>query len=325
MDILIVKLGALGDVINTLPLAIHLHEQLQARIHWLCEPLSLPLLVEHPYVDCPILFERRRWQTSLPRVLRLIRGQHFELVLDLQRIAKSALLALYANGERTLGFDRARCKEMTWLLPFERIPPCPGVTHMALQYLEFATYLGLPPGTPRWEIPVSAVPPISLPARYVVLNIGATKPANRWPAASFAALTQALQKSFGLPAVITGGPSEKPMAREVMDRAHPGTIDLTGRTTLGELTAVLAGALAVVSCDTGPLHLAVALGRPVVALFGPADPRRTGPYRGVVIQKELACVPCNRRECPDNICMQRITPQEIIARLEPLIIKTKNS
>ncbi|MRR39385.1 lipopolysaccharide heptosyltransferase family protein, partial [bacterium] len=153
MDILIIKLGALGDVVNTLPLAIRLKDHFNARIHWMTEPLSYPLLARHASVDRVILFERSRWVSSLPGLMHDLRAGPFALALDLQRIAKSALFCMASSADRRIGFDRRRCKEMSWLMPFERIPAADPSAHMVSQYLEFASFLGIPEGEVRWDIP----------------------------------------------------------------------------------------------------------------------------------------------------------------------------
>lgn len=318
MQILIVKLGALGDVINTLPLAVQLKAHLGARITWLVEPLSFPLVAEHPAVDRAILFEKKQWRQSLRSVITALRAQEFDLILDLQRIWKSGLFCLAARGRRRIGFDRRRCKELTWLLPFERIRPREPERHMLLQYLEFAEHLGVVDPAFRWEIPVSGAHPFDLPERYLVLNIGATKPANKWTVAGFAGLSDMVRNHYGVTSILTGGREDQPMASAIRQHAAGKIIDLTGRTTISELKEVLAGAAAAVSCDTGPMHLAVAVGTKVIALFGPANPRRTGPFQGEVIQKQLPCVPCNRRTCSDPVCMSSITPAEVMEKLEVL-------
>ncbi|HNY65676.1 MAG TPA: glycosyltransferase family 9 protein [Deltaproteobacteria bacterium] len=319
MDILMVKLGALGDVVNTFPLAVLLKRHLGARIHWLVQPLSHPLVSRHASVDNAILFDRKSWPETLPGVIGTLRGMRFDIALDLQRTAKSALFTYLSPARRRIGFDRARCKEMTWVLPFERIPAADPGGHMVRQYLEFARYLGVEEDGVTWDIPAGDPPGCALPERYVVLNIGATKPANRWKASSFAALAGLVKDRFGLPCVLTGGPEDRSMAAVAASGTRGEVVDLVGRTTIMELVSVLAGARAVVSCDTGPMHLAVALGKEVVALFGPADPGRTGPYRGHVVMKDLPCSPCNRRDCSDPRCMDAILPEDVAAELERVL------
>jgi len=322
MRILFVKLGALGDVINTLPLAVNLKEQLNAEIWWLVEPLSLPLIAEHPCVERAIVFDKRAWRASAREVRQALRQTEFDCVLDLQRIWKSGLLSLLAPTKRRIGFDRARCKEQTWLLPFERIAPGDANRHMLWQYADFASYLGIKDYRAQWRITASNQLPKGLPISYVVLNIGATKPANRWTAEGFAELAELIERELGLASVLSGGPEDCPLG-EAICALNPNPINFCGRTSIPALRDTLAAAMAVVSCDTGPMHLAVALGRPVIALFGPADERRTGPFKGKVVRAATACAPCGQRRCADPVCMQAIEPEMVMQALVDFLGTTK--
>ncbi len=319
MDILFVKLGALGDVINTLPLAVQLKKHMNATIHWLVAPLSYPIVSRHACVDDVILFDKKTWRSSLPEVIQKIRSQHFDLTLDLQRILKSGLFTMSAPSERRIGFDRKRCKEMTWLFPFERIGASDPHAHMLIQYLEFAKHLGVSEDDIQWGIHPSPHGPKNLPETYLVLNIGATKPANRWTVEGFASLADQSRQKFNMTSVITGGREDMAMAEKITAMSGQHTLNLTGKTSITDLIDVLNYAKAVVTCDTGPMHLAVALGRPVAALFGPSDPRRTGPFRGRVIQKKLDCNPCNKKQCDNPVCMTAITPEDVLTELEKLV------
>ncbi|MCD6570118.1 MAG: glycosyltransferase family 9 protein [Deltaproteobacteria bacterium] len=316
MDILIVKLGALGDVINTLPLVINLKECMQADIYWVAEPLSYPIVAEHGHVDHAILFDKYNWEKALPNLIRQLRYQNFDIALDLQRIIKSALVCQVSKAKRRIGFDKKRCKELSWLFPFERIPESDPGAHMVFQYLEFGKYLGIKEKDIRWDIPVKGEIPYNLPRDYVVLNIGATKEANRWRPIGFAYLAKIIMQKFHFKSVLTGGREDIPMAKNILIMTGDEVINLVGKTSILELKEVLAGSKAVVSCDTGPMHLASALGKDVIALFGPADPKRTGPFRGEVIQKNVWCNPCNAKRCRDPICMTAITPEDVMERLE---------
>jgi ADP-heptose:LPS heptosyltransferase len=319
MDILIVKLGALGDVINTLPLVVRLKTHFKAKIHWLVAPLSYPIVSKHPYVDQTILFEKSKWRSSVMEVKTTIQAQRFDLVLDLQRILKSSTLCMFAKSPRRIGFDRKRCKEMTWLFPFERIPESDPSSHMLLQYLEFATYLGVKDNHITWEISSSPTRPSTLPDNYVVLNIGATKPANKWTVQGFASLTDDIAQKFDFSCVITGGKEDREMAEQIESLSSCKLINMAGRTSIDELKDVLQHAKAVVTCDTGPMHLAVALGKEVIALFGPSDPKRTGPFKGHVIQKNLPCVPCNKKSCETPLCMTKINSKDVMKKLIVLL------
>jgi len=320
MDILIVKLGALGDVINTLPLVISLKSHLKARIHWLVAPLSYPIVSQHPYVDRTIVFDKNQTLPSLKEVKKQVGAQTFDITIDLQRTMKSSLFCLASKSRRRIGFDRMRCKELSWMFPFERIPASKTVTHMVFQYLEFASYLGVPKDDIRWEIQISGKRPGIVPENYIVLNIGATKSSNKWTPEGFASLINAVQQRFALASVITGGKEDVEMANTIMAISHGEGINLVGKTTLNELKDVLNYAKAVVTCDTGPMHLAAALGKEVVALFGPSDQRRTGPFKGYVIEKGIHCSPCNKRNCPDPLCMKEISPEAVMEKLTEVLM-----
>jgi heptosyltransferase-1 len=314
MKILFIKLGALGDVINTLPLAITLREQLNAHIHWLVEPLSYPLVSTHSSVDRAILFEKKHWPQALSGVLKELQSEKFDIALDLQRLIKSGLFCMISKSERKIG-----CKEFTWLFPFERIPASDPTVHMAYQYLEFARYLGANPGEIRWDIPITGRIPVELPGKYVVLNIGATTSAKRWTPEGFASLAQGLMDRYAVQAVLTGGPVDEPMAHSIESMAGDKIVNLVGKTSFQDLAEIISGAAAVVTCDTGPMHLAVALGKEIIALIGPTNPKRTGPLKGRIIRQDLDCMPCNQRQCKDPFCMRGITAEMVLDALEGIL------
>jgi ADP-heptose:LPS heptosyltransferase len=217
-----------------------------------------------------------------------------------------------AKSRLKLGFDKKRCKEYTWLFPFTRIPPDDPNKHMLNQYLDFCRFLEIPDEERvHWEIPNSPDTTADLPTPYVVLNIGATKKANRWSPEKFAALADMLWNKKRIFCVLTGGQGDANQSMIITEKAMSRVINLVGKTSIQDLTGILDHAMAVVSCDTGPMHLSVALGTPTIALFGPSNPRRTGPYKGEVILAHYHCSPCNHKKCPDPRCMAMIDPEEV--------------
>ena len=324
MKILIIKLGALGDVINTLPAVIRLKHHFHAEIHWLVAPLSLPLILNHPAVDKTIVFDRNEKQ-RIKKTLTTLRRDHYDLTIDFQRTLKSGFFCMAARTGQRLGFDKKRCKELTWLFPFTRISPNDPGKHMLDQYLDFCDHLKIPESPVEWNISIHPFSREALPRRYMVLNIGATKKANLWATEKFTILADLIYQKLGMTTVITGGPEDVDRGKMVETHATGKVINLTGQTTLRELTGILSHSQGVVSCDTGPMHLAVALGTPTIALFGPSSSRRTGPYVGEVITAPTDCSPCNRRECPHPKCMDRIDPETVyehIARCQFLSVNT---
>lgn len=322
--VLIVRTGAIGDVVNALVFAAALRDgRPAAHIGWVCHPLVAPLLVGNPAVDAVHLW-RRGWRLcELARLLREVRGARYDVAVDLQRLQKSALLARLSGAPRVLGFDRARSKERSHLWTRERIPAGARRAHMVAQYLEFAAHLGLPAARPRWPLPpldearawaAQRLAPLAH-ARVVVLNLGASKPAKRWPAAAFAALAER-HAGDDVAFVLTGGPDDRATADAVRAAAPEVTLDLAGQTSLLQLAALLERAVVVVTGDTGAMHLAAALGRPVVALFGPSDATRTGPYgAGHVVLREP---PWDGEILPDAT-LAGLTPARVDGELRRLL------
>ncbi len=336
--ILIVRLGAIGDVVNALALATAIKDAAPTvEIGWAVHELALPLVHGHPSIARVHVWRRARGLAALQAVVREIRAQHYELAIDLQRLAKSALLARASGAKRVLGFDRARCKELSWLAYSERLAPAPHARPMVLQYLEFASHLGLTPRAPRFSFPPDAGAKSRVEAWLgelggaapLVFNIGASKPANRWPLDHWARLVQLARARFSRPIVLAGGPQDRSLAAQILSDpgARETVLDLTGQTSLLDYVELAREAALVVSGDTGPMHVAAAAGARVIALFGAADARRTGPFelplqphassaRHALVQASPApsCAPCNAATCrlPRHACMLDLDPASVV-------------
>jgi len=280
--ILVVRLGAIGDVVNALVFATALKDAYaQVRIGWVVHPLTAPLVEGHPSVDRVHVWQRAGLR-EFARVVRELRAERYELAVDLQRLQKSALLARLSGAPRVLGFDRARTKESSWLWTNERLAGTEPGRHRVEQYLEVARHLGCAAPVPRRLLPHDARAEAwaeelvrELGAAPVLVNLGASKPANRWPPERFGEVARALARD--VPVCLVGGPADR--VRIVAGMAvSPGVRDLVGQTSLPQLVALARRARLFLGCDTGPMHVAAALDTPVVALFGPADPAVTGPY-----------------------------------------------
>lgn len=316
-NVCIVKLGAIGDVVNCLPLLNRLRDAWpEARLSWVIAPLAHGLVRGHPAVDEFLELDVKQRSSWRPFV-RELRSRRFDLVLDLQRILKSGLITRLSGAPRRMGFDRARCKELSWLFSNERLPanPHPGVT--VAQYLEFADALGVPPREARWDLPLTAWPHAG-PA--VSLGIGASKPSNLWPLKRWSALIERLVMRLGAERIaLVGGPQDRNMADALLASAPAGLVDTVGKLSLKASAGLIASSEMFVSCDTGPLHIAVATGTPVVALFGAADPLRTGPFGKpeAVLYEPADCSPCRKRECfvEGHPCMHNIEMESVFQRI----------
>ena len=324
---LIVKLGSIGDVVNTLPLVNVLKKSWpESELGWLIEPKSYPIVAGHKSVDRFIVFHREDHLSGARTALGEIKKFAPELVIDLQRILRSGFFAFFSGCSSRLGFNRKRCKEFSWIFTNLKIAPSPAPGHMVHQYLEFASYLGLKADKIEFKIPlrtrdreeaIGLLPPRFLKEGFIALNIGAAKPANRWPEAHWAGLNSRLHRERVSHLVLTGGEDDRGRALLIRARSGEEAVDLTGRTTLKELAGIFSLARAVVSADTGPMHIASALGTKTIGLFGPADPRRTGPFNfpDEVIISPAECRFCGKSRCSFRHCMEEITPDMVYRRL----------
>lgn len=323
--ILIVKLGSIGDVVNTLPLVNVLKSGYpETELGWLIEPKSYPIVEGHRSVDRFIIYQRGGGIAAARRALEEIRAFKPDLVIDLQRILRSSFFAAFSGCRKRLSFDRRRCKEFSWLFTNRKIHPRDPSRHMVLQYLEFAGYLGLSFRDLHFRLPVSErdreeaerlLPGGFVDDGFIALNHGAAKPANRWPERRWAELAELVIERTKFALVLTGGPRDAARGRSIAElvRNDRRLLNCTARTSLKQLGGLFLMARAVVSGDTGPMHIASALGTRTIGLFGAADPSRTGPFRhrDLVVSAGVACAPCGRRSCRSMRCMDEITAEMV--------------
>ncbi len=291
--VLVVRLGAIGDVTNALVFATACKAAYpNVHLAWVVHPLALPLVQGHPAIDRVHVWTRGGGLSEFLRLRRELRAEHYDLAIDLQRIQKSALLARASGAPRVLGYDRRRTKEASWLWTNERIPAGHARTHMLDQYVEFAVHLGLDPAAAQRVLPLDVEAESwadafvqHLGGQPFIVHVGATKTPNRWEPERYGHLIRRLRDAGIGPICLTGGPGDREDADRAMGILAGGHgdvpsdfRDLVGSTSLPQLIALFRRASGFVGCDTGPMHLAAAVGARVVALFGPADPLRTGPY-----------------------------------------------
>jgi heptosyltransferase I len=283
----IVMMSAIGDAVHVLPVvtALKRHEP-SCRIAWVLQPGPASLVRGHPSVDEIIVFDKGRGVRGLLDVRRALGAQSLDLLIDLQVYAKASLVTAIAPAPVKLGFDRARARDLNWLVTTRRIPPHPP-QHVQDQYLEFLTALGIPADPVDWELgpwpaerdrQQALVAPLGRPLATLV--IGASHPEKEWPADRWAAVCDALVERWGLVPVLAGGSTERERAteREIAARARHRPHSTLG-IPLRDLVMLLDASELVISLDTGPLHMAVALDRPVISLMGYNNPKRVGPYR----------------------------------------------
>jgi lipopolysaccharide heptosyltransferase I len=311
LKILILKPSSLGDVIHALPVLRLLKGHLPtSRIYWWIETGLAPLLEHDPDLDGLLYFNRKRW-ASPPNWVRLwqnvrwTRRQHFDWVIDLQGLARSAAFAWLASGNVTIGLDEPREGARGLYDLIAERPPFH--THAVDRYLGVLPLLGVPvkrdfqwlPTRPEVAAQVRRQWPVEN-SRWIALQPGARWPNKRWPVDSFAELVRQISKARSeFHFAVLGGPEDRPLG-EVIHQALPQRcLNLAGETSLWQMIEWIRCSDLLITNDTGPMHVAAALDKPVVAMFGPTEPRRTGPYSDVarVLQLNLPCVPCFKSRC----------------------------
>lgn len=285
--ICLVMMSAVGDAVHALPVvtALKRHDP-SCHLTWILQPGPASLVRGHPAVDEIVLFERSGGWRAFRDVRGKLAGRRFDLVLDLQVYFKASVVTALLDAPVKLGFDRDRARDLNWLATTHRIPPHEP-QHVQDQYFEFLRHLGVDPEPPEWglgpwehELPGQREFLASLDRPAATLVIGASHPEKEWLPERWAELCDALADRFGLRPVLAGGrsPRELDTERRIRELARTEVVSTLG-IPFRELVGVLAGSALVVSLDTGPMHIAVALATPTVSLVGYVNPKRVGPYR----------------------------------------------
>jgi heptosyltransferase-1 len=336
MRILLVKLSAIGDVVHTLPALAALRKRYpDAHLSWLVDEAASDLLCSHPMLNEVIIYPRRRFGKlagnlrQWPRLIKEagsfishLRSKSYDVVIDFQGLLKSGVLTGLSRGACKLGFAKGR--EGSSIFLTDKLPRYDPDEHAVLRYLRLASHLDADIKEPEFPLAIGKADIERAgqllkeagagDCRILCLNPGATWETKRWAPKGFAEVADNCFERWDMVPIIVGGPGDKGLASNIAEFAKHPVIDFTGLTSLRTLAALYQRVGAVVSTDTGPMHLAAAAGAPLVALFGPTAPWRTGPFgRGQqVIRLGLPCSPCFKRHCPDPKCMMDISPEQVI-------------
>ena len=289
-EICIVMLSAIGDAVHVLPVANALKRAWpDCRITWVIQPAAHALVADHPAIDAFVVFERRRGLgavASLRAVGADLRPRRFDLLLGLQVYLKAGLITGLARARVKLGFDIRRARDAQWLFTTARIP-AHAPQHVQDQYFEFLDFLGVDPRPVSWGLTLTRAEreaqaaffgELAAPACAVV--VATSRADKNWPPDRYARLLEELVARHGLVPVLVGGPSdsERKIANRVLAEARVPVVDALG-SDIRRLLWLIDGSALLVTPDTGPLHIARAIDKPVVSLFGRTNPKRSGPYR----------------------------------------------
>ena len=362
--ILLIKLSAVGDVIHTIPVLNKLRRRYpSAQLDWLVTPAIAELLRHNPAITNVIEFAREDWSrpwtpapfVSYTRLAAKLRANAYDLVVDMHGQFRTAVFALATGAPVRIGFDRPRARvwdasprtfsaearkhawqgarEGSWLAYTDHIPVPTLDLHAVDRYLSVGPILGFEEGPPDFSFPIPPAASANIEsllrrhdiagAPLVVMAPGTIWETKHWGTDKFAEVARHfLQKGFAV--ALMGSRRERAICEEVA-RLAPGSVDVAGETTLTELAALVRRSAISVTNDSGPMHLAVALGRPVVSVFGPTDPIWIGPYgrADAVLRAGVPCSPCLLRQLSrcrhDHVCMENVSARAVIERMEHVL------
>jgi lipopolysaccharide heptosyltransferase I len=324
MNILIVRLGALGDVVHAVPAAAALRRAFpSAQIDWLVDAKHRAIVDLVAVIDRTVAIERPTFQ-GWSAAIRTLRATRYDLAIDLQGLLKSAVLARASGAARIVGFSIWHLREKTARPFYSDVREAEG-QHVIAKNLRLLDAAGV--HDTEISFPLRAGPSAALDAlrarigsdtRFALINPGAAWPNKRWPPDRFGEIAAFVHDTCGLTPVVLWGPGEEVLAKGVFD-ASAGRAVLAPPSTIGDLVALARAAALVVAGDTGPLHVATAVGTPVVALFGPTDPERNGPYAAAdvsVSRYETCGCQYDRRCHRAPWCLADVSVAEVCAAIQ---------
>jgi lipopolysaccharide heptosyltransferase I len=339
--IALVKPSALGDIVHSLPVLTALRRRFPAaHITWVVNRGYEPLLKGHPDLDGTLPFERGRSRqgglgTALYYAwfLRQLRRGRFDLVVDLQGLLRSGIMAKGSGAARRVGLSTAR-EGATWF--YTDVVPVAAFNaiHAVDRYWLLAEALGAGAGPKVFRVPVTEADRQAIrerldgcPRPWLVLGVGSRWLTKRWPPEHFAALAQQAHAHFGGTFIFVGTPDEQALAQATAHRLRGTKRDLSGQTTLPQLAALLSLADAMIANDTGPLHLAAALGRPVVSPYTCTRVLLNGPYHanGGAVESKVWCQGSYLKRCGRLECMSELTPDRLWPALKGILLQWEQS
>jgi lipopolysaccharide heptosyltransferase I len=349
MQILIVKLSAIGDVIHALPALNALRKHFpDAQIDWLVEEAAADLLTGHHALRRVIVCPRKHWMRDLSvskgresravfrsvrQFVRELRRTRYDLVFDFQNLLKSAVWVGLARGNQKIGFGRGlQHPEASYLFYNLQVPAPSMEIHALERYLLLLRAVGIERPAITYNLPVFETHRAAAKQLLAEAGLGAKQllvaihpmagwPTKRWTPAGFAALADWLIESHGAGVIVTGAVTDQTEISAITTRMQHTAVDLCGHTDLMTLAALYESVACLISTDTGPMHLAAAVGAPVVALFAPTAPWRTGPYGPghIVVRPDVPCSPCFQRTAEMCQCMRQIDLETVKRKVESML------
>lgn len=322
-SILVVRLGALGDLVHALPAVAALRAAWpEARIDWLVDGRYAALLAMVPIIDRTIVVGGAAGASTVS-VLRALRGERYDVAIDLQGLLKSAAFARFSGARDVIGFSTAQLRERAAGLLYSIRVRADDRGHVIRQNLSLVRALGVAADAMTCPLAVPPTPKLAEvrtllgvgeAGAFAIISPGAGWPTKQWPADRYGAVAAHLGQRHGLPSLVAWGPGERERAERVVVASHRAA-RVAPATSIADLAALTKAAAVFVAGDTGPMHLAAAVGTPVVGVFGPTNPARNGPWADddVSVSRFDECVCHHKRRCRRPApCIETIAPQEVI-------------
>lgn len=336
--ILIIRLSSIGDVIHCTPVASSIKATWgQCKITWLVGTVSADLLQENPYIDEIIIWSREKFEQYLrefkfkqawvmwQELQKKVTGKYFDVVLDVHGLFLTGMITRLIKAKRRIGMSGA--KELNWLFMNETGKPVGN--HITQKYLGVLTCLGINNTHSKMSLSVSESARqfataflqehgAFLHEKIIIVIIGTTWSSKNWPVVFFEEVVIALAKDFKV--ILCGGQAEVGISQDIMMKISLPVINAVGLTTLLEMAALIEKAALVIAGDTGPLHMAGALGVPTIGLFGPTNPQIYAPQgrEHISLVSNLPCAYCHKKQCSkakEAPCMGQITPEVVIGKV----------
>lgn len=328
--ILIIKPSSLGDVVHSLPFLYVVKDAFpKAEIHWVIAKGLEGLLENHPMVKRLWIINKDQWKNlknidgtirEVRRLFKYLKDEAYDVVIDLQGLVRSGLLTYATRASVRIGFKEAR--EGSSLFYTHKVKGGKEI-HAVDRYLKIASAIGCEITGVRFPMPLVKE---SLEVRklkddmgnYAVIVPGARWKTKRWPPANFGKLASMLD----IKAIVVGSSNDAEIAEGIGFCSGGKALSMAGKTDIKELISIIRGARYVITNDSGPMHIAAAFGIPVVAIFGPTNPVRTGPYgkNHIIVKSDIECAPCYKKNCKTIQCMDDISVEKVYTAVKGIVI-----
>ncbi len=341
-SVLIVLLGAIGDVVRAFPLVTQISEEYpDCKITWAVETPSIEIVKCHSKVNRIVEYRRKNGLFAYFAFIKELRAESYDVSIDLQRHLKSGLTSRLANAKHRIGFNKKNSREGNYLFQTETIQPVEHFSDKVEQYMQFTEKLGfvasdkrehgLEPSSEEIDSLEEKLESISaeqglehVPAnKRVLFLIGSTWKTREWESAYYGKLAELLNEKFQLTSYLVGSSKDQKLADEIIQSSSVKLQSLIGKTSLREFRTLCSISKFGVGSDSGPLHIASGVGLPVVSLWGPTSPTRSRPFNNFqnVLQSSIGCAGCYQRICPglDKLCMKSIRPEVVMYKVEELL------